>query len=68
LKNAGEDVGRLLTLVVAAGLDEFFEEGGAPGTEISAPPPFGPREIQSLLETAGRYGIEIPPPPEGREE
>jgi quercetin dioxygenase-like cupin family protein len=68
LKNAGEDVGRLLTLVVPAGLDEFFEEVGAPGTDISTPPPFGPREIGSLLETAGRYGIEIPPPPEDRGE
>ncbi len=28
LKNAGEEVGRLLTLVVPAGLDKFFEEAG----------------------------------------
>lgn len=64
LKNAGAEVGRLLTLVVPAGLDNFFGELGVPGNDISAPPPFGPAEIERLLETAERYGIRIPPPPE----
>ena len=63
LKNAGESVGRLLTLVVPAGLDRFFEEAGEPGTDISSPP--GPPDIEKLLETAARYGIEFPPPPGG---
>ncbi len=63
LKNAGTEVGRLLTLVVPAGLDGFFEELGVPGTDVSSPPPFGPAEIERMLETARRYGIEIPPPP-----
>jgi quercetin dioxygenase-like cupin family protein len=64
LKNAGEDVGRLLTLVVPAGLDEFFAELGVPGDDVSSPPHFGPQEIEALLKTAERYGIEIPPPRE----
>lgn len=38
LKNAGDFVGRLLTLVVPAGLDRFFEEAGEPGTDISPRP------------------------------
>jgi len=63
LKNAGEEVGRLLTLVVPAGLDKYFEELGTPGTDVSDPPPFGPPEIEKVLETSPRYGIEIPPPP-----
>ncbi len=61
LKNAGESVGRLLTLVVPAGLDRFFEEAGEPGTDISSPP--GLPDVEKLLETAARYGIEFPPPP-----
>lgn len=62
LKNAGDSVGRLLTLVVPAGLDRYFEEAGEPGTDVSSPP--GPPDVGSLLKTAERYGIEIPPPPE----
>lgn len=62
LKNAGETVGRLLTLVAPAGLDKFFEEAGEPGTDISLPPE--PPEVEKLLDTAARYGIEFPPPPD----
>lgn len=61
LKNAGDGVGRLLTLVVPAGLDRFFEEAGEPGTDISTPP--GPPDVEKLLQTAERYGLEFPPPP-----
>ena len=61
LRNAGDEVVRLLTLVVPAGLDGFFEEVGEPGTDISSPP--GPPDIEKLLATAPKYGLEIPPPP-----
>ena len=61
LRNAGDSVGRLLTLTVPAGLDRFFEETGEPGTDISSPP--GPPDVEKLLATAERYGIEFPPPP-----
>lgn len=61
LKNAGDSVGRLLTLAVPAGLDRFFEEAGEPGTDVSSPP--GPPDVKKLLATAERYGIEFPPPP-----
>ncbi|BBL80548.1 hypothetical protein Rxycam_02007 [Rubrobacter xylanophilus DSM 9941] len=64
-RNAGSEIGRLLTLVVPAGLDRFFEEVGVPGTDVSDPPPFGPAEIEKLLATAPKYGIEIPLPPGG---
>lgn len=63
LKNAGEEPGRLLTLVVPAGLEKFFEEIGAPGTDISSPPPFGPEEIERMLSALPKYGLEMPPPP-----
>lgn len=61
LKNAGDSVGRLLTLVVPAGLDRFFEEAGEPGTDTSSPP--GPPDVEKLLKISERYGIEFPPPP-----
>jgi quercetin dioxygenase-like cupin family protein len=61
LKNTGESIGRLLTLVVPAGLDRFFEEAGEPGTDISSPP--GPPDVEKLLEISGHYGVEYPPPP-----
>jgi quercetin dioxygenase-like cupin family protein len=64
LKNAGDEVGRLLTLVVPAGLERFFEEVGEPGTDVSSPP--GPPDVDKLLATAARYGIEFPPPPDER--
>lgn len=66
LKNVGEEIGRLLTLVVPAGSDRFFEEADVPGTDVSfVPPPPGPKEIEKLLATAERYAIEFPPPPGG---
>lgn len=61
LKNAGDSVGKLLTLAVPAGLERFFEEAGEPGTDVSSPP--GPPDVEKLLATAERYGIEFPPPP-----
>ena len=62
-KNVGQDVGRLLTLVVPAGLEELFGELGVPGADVSDPPPFGPAEIEQLLAAAPKYGLEMPPPP-----
>ena len=61
LRNAGNEVGRLLTLVAPAGPNIFFEEIGEPGTDISSPP--GSPDIEKLLATAPKYGLEIPPPP-----
>ncbi len=63
LKCMGEEPGRLLALVTPAGFERFFEEIGVPGDDVSDPPPFGPAEIEQLLATAPKYGLEIPPPP-----
>lgn len=62
-KNVGTTTGRMLAVVSPAGLENFFEEVGDPVMDRSSPPPFGQAEIQRLLETAPKYGIEIPPPP-----
>lgn len=61
-KNVGERPGRLLTLVVPAGLEGFFEEIGVPGNDVSDPPPFGPAEVERLLATTPKYGLAPPPP------
>jgi hypothetical protein len=62
LKCVGEEPGRLLTLATPAGFERFFEEIGVPGDDVSDPPPFGPAEIEQLLATAPKYGLEVPPP------
>lgn len=62
-ENAGTGPARFLTLMVPAGLEKFFEEVGKPGTNLSSPPPLDDAEIEKLLATAPKYGIEIPLPP-----
>ncbi len=54
---------RFLTLMAPAGLEKFFEEVGKPGTDLSSPPPLDDAEIEKLMATAPKYGIEIPSPP-----
>jgi len=66
-RNASDGPARFLTLMVPAGLEAFFLEAGAPGTDLSSPPPFGEEDIVRLLEAAPRYGVEIPPPLEPQE-
>jgi quercetin dioxygenase-like cupin family protein len=63
-KNAGDTPARALVLVVPAGVEEFIEEAGEPATDVSSvPPPPELPELQRIVETAQRYGIEAPPPP-----
>ncbi len=64
-KNVGTTPSRILIIATPAGLEGFFEEAGEPVTDPSSPPPFGQAEIENVLATAPKYGLEIPPPPEG---
>lgn len=61
-RNAGEGPARFLALLVPGGLEKFFEEIGEPTTDPSSPPA-GPPDVQKVLATAPRYGVEILPPP-----
>lgn len=63
-KNVGTEPSRMLVTITPAGFEKFFEEVGEPATDPSSPPPFGQEEIERLLATAPKYGMEIPPPPE----
>ncbi len=62
-KNVGMTPAKMLAFVTPAGLEEFLEEVGEEATEESSPPPFGQEEIEKLLATAPKYGIEMLPPP-----
>jgi quercetin dioxygenase-like cupin family protein len=63
-RNAGDTPARAIVLVVPAGVDGFIEEVGEPATDPSSvPPPPEMPELQRIVETAQKYGIEVPPPP-----
>lgn len=63
-KNEGSMPARMLISVAPAGLEEMFFEVGIPladGATTALPP--SQAEIERLLETAPKYGIEIQLPP-----
>ena len=62
-KNVGTAPSRMHVLVTPAGLEKMFEELGEPVTDPSSPPE-GPPDIERLVATNRKYGVEIPPPPE----
>jgi len=61
-KNVGSTPARFLTLLVPAGLENYFEEVGKPGTDFSSPPLVEQEDIDRLLAAAPKYGVEIKPP------
>jgi quercetin dioxygenase-like cupin family protein len=63
LKNVGTTPSSMLVFVTPAGLEKMFEEVGEPVTDPSSPPE-GPPDIERLVATNRKYGVEIPPPPE----
>jgi len=52
----------ILTLTTPAGFDSFVAEVGTRTTTVELPEPRQP-DVPRLVEIAGRYGIEFPPPP-----
>jgi mannose-6-phosphate isomerase-like protein (cupin superfamily) len=63
-RNAGDTPARALVLQTPAGVEKLFEEGAKPATDTSSVPPLPEMpEIQRAVETAQKYGIEVPPPP-----
>jgi quercetin dioxygenase-like cupin family protein len=66
-RNAGDTPARALVLVVPAGVEGFVQEAGEPATDLSSVPPVPDMpDLGRIVETAQRYGIEVPPPPAGR--
>jgi mannose-6-phosphate isomerase-like protein (cupin superfamily) len=68
-RNVGTTIGRLLGIAVPAGFERFVAEVGQPAGGATEPlPPSGeptPVEVESLVRTAQKYGIEIKLPPPG---
>ncbi len=63
-RNAGDTPARFLAMISPAGLENFFEEIGEPATDPSKPPE-GPPDVEKILATVPKYGVEIPPPSGG---
>jgi quercetin dioxygenase-like cupin family protein len=63
LTNMGTGPAKLLCWVTPAGLEKFWAEIGVPVPDISvAPPAVSPADIEKILATAPKYGLEIIPP------
>jgi quercetin dioxygenase-like cupin family protein len=59
-KNIGATHGRMVVTVTPAGLEDFFSECGARlDSPDSAPIPPTPEDIEKLVRTAPKYGLEI---------
>jgi len=59
---------RALVLHTPAGLERFIAEAGKPTTDRSMPPaPPQIAELERIVAIAQKYGIEVPPPPAGRQ-
>ncbi|MDQ3610173.1 MAG: cupin domain-containing protein [Actinomycetota bacterium] len=52
----------ILTITTPSGFERFVADVGSPTTTPMIPEPSEP-DIPRLIEIAGRYGIEFPPPP-----
>lgn len=62
--NSGQEEGRLLVITLPAGNHEqFFAEAGEPTANALEPISTLPPDIEKLVTTGKRYGIEILPPP-----
>lgn len=62
-QNVGTSVGRMLGIAVPGGIERFFEEVGEPAGAATEPPALpgepSPEQIEYLVQTAQKYGIEI---------
>jgi quercetin dioxygenase-like cupin family protein len=62
---SGDAPATALVLVTPAGVEEFVMEAGVPAEDpASVPSPPEMSELQRIVETEQKYGIEAPPPPD----
>jgi mannose-6-phosphate isomerase-like protein (cupin superfamily) len=61
-RNAGTAPARFLGMVAPSGFESFFEEVGEPARDRSSSPSGSP-DVEKIIATAPKYGLEIPPPP-----
>ncbi|MBD2162811.1 quercetin 2,3-dioxygenase [Calothrix membranacea FACHB-236] len=60
--NIGTQPAKLLCWVTPAGLEKFFMEIGVPAIEMSNLPTVTPADIEKVMASAPKYGLEIIPP------
>jgi mannose-6-phosphate isomerase-like protein (cupin superfamily) len=63
-KNTGTRAARYLGVLTPAGIERFFEEVSMPALDRSSPPPFDQEDLDRLLASAPKYGLEIRLPSE----
>lgn len=56
----------MLIITTPSGFDRFVTEVGSPTTTLDRLPEPSEPDVPRLIEIAGRYGIEFPPPPSSR--
>ena len=61
-RNTGETAAKMLIMVTPAGLEEFFLEVGRPVEGKEGEGAVTAEDIEKLIETAPRYGLEIEGP------
>ena len=62
-KNETNENAKLIIVLSPAGLEQFFVETGLEVSNNSVkPPPLTDEEIQKLVSSASKYGMEIRPP------
>jgi hypothetical protein len=63
-RNATTKPARTLLFITPTGFDEFFEEAGVPGNDLSPlPPPPIPEDLHRMLQIGQKYATEYPPAP-----
>ena len=63
-KNTGKNPARMLVFVMPAGFENFVKEFAQPVESFDSPAiPVTSQEIEKLMATAPKYGIQILPPP-----
>lgn len=62
-RNAGTGTARMLGIALPAGVEGFLREVGQPARQTprqqEAAPPVGPEELEKVLATARKYGMEM---------
>jgi quercetin dioxygenase-like cupin family protein len=61
-RNVGDSIGRVLILIVPAGLERFFERVVRPVIDRTAPPAVDPEVIEQIMTLAPQYHLEVPQP------
>jgi mannose-6-phosphate isomerase-like protein (cupin superfamily) len=62
--NVGTQPARYLGVVTPAGIERFFEEVSVPALDRSSPPPLEQEDLDRILATAPKFGLDIRPPSE----